>query len=852
MASFPTDAEVIIKEVKSFMGNFTKSRTLHSRTVLWFLVVLFVPLLLGFYVLGALNWDLTVPFIYGGADDVWQLALTKMLKDTGWVLTNPFLGAPDVAHWHQNAAAQTSALHSVLMLGLSYFFDDAVKVQQVYFLINFSLISLSSFAACRMLGISRSLAFCVGLLFAFTPYRFGFAPYAFLPNYFLIPLALLPIIWIACGEYSNIVSQQDSASKTSRRLTALFLSRKFILGFIFISLITLSDGYYAFFCLLLIFFAYILNSFRERTPFFLSITVPIAYIATIFFISFALILPLSSYKKTHLHEFYKNGVEDSALQKHPFEAEVYSTSLKMLLMPIHNHRLPFLATLGEKIIATSDAARSFKTGRDTFPLGLLGSSLFILVMFCLSIPNSRIFITESLRRHENANSIMLNSVLTSLIFFIFLFSIVGGLGTIVALIFPDIRAYNRFPIFMLFLCYAWGANLLSSCSKEMDSRRKLAFFVIVIIIVGAALYDQIPANAARGSLQTEEKFLSERRFVQNIEASVPPGSMIYQYPYSDYLTENKYYGWGSFAPIRLYLHSKALHWSNGAAKNSYVENWQQRIGQLSFDDMLNEIEAVGFAGMVIDRTVVPDPEYAELAQALSSRGVVVIDDPASHLAFAKLNDNGFRLEYEPDYVEAARLVVTDRSHLNFARLPSLISSAELANVLSKVPAGETSFVIERSANANVFSDGATLLRRMGMAAIPPADMIGNIVCPSGSPSSQYADGNVALSITNLSNFDWRLGNGTYPIGIGAHVSDKNNNQVRWDNGVRFPMDSENTARAPRMIIESGKSVQVLIPISKLGLAGLPKTQSPFQVEFSLVQDGNAWFNNLRCTVSVNQ
>ena len=63
------------------------------------LLVALVPLLLATTSLNLWHWDFTIPLVYAGSDDVWQLVLTKVLSQTGWVLNNPYLGAPDIAHW---------------------------------------------------------------------------------------------------------------------------------------------------------------------------------------------------------------------------------------------------------------------------------------------------------------------------------------------------------------------------------------------------------------------------------------------------------------------------------------------------------------------------------------------------------------------------------------------------------------------------------------------------------------------------------------------------------------------------------------------------------------------------------
>jgi hypothetical protein len=812
-------------------------------------------LLLGVWSLGAFHYDLSVPLIYNTGDATWQLSLTKMLRDTGWILTNPYLGAPDVAHWHQNSAAQTSALHSVLMLGLSYFIDDAVKIQQTYYILNFPLIALSSFFTCRILKISLWPAIAVGLVFAFTTFRFNYIIYAFLPNYAALPLAMIPVTWVGLGEFSLSRGRQNEPQNTDEKPASRFPLRKFLGSLACIILITISDGYYAFFTLLLLGFATFLRLFSGDLFRPKSLLAPLVLMVTLLGVSFALGLPLQIYKQSHLQEFYPNGVLDPALVKHPFEAEVYSSSLKLMIAPISNHHILPLAKLGDKIVQTSEAARSFKLGAHSVPLGTLGSLLLLGVLCYLMTPAIR-SATDigSWKRVVSADKFA--NFLVSLVLFCFLCSITGGIGTLIALIFPTIRAYDRFPIVILFLLLLLAAHLASISLKRSGATAQCIGALLIALVAFAALYDQIPRDFLKGGESGRELYIAERNFVQEIETSVPQGSMIYQYPYSDYLIMSKYYGWGSFAPVRLYLHSKALRWSSGAAKNSYIEDWHLRLAKLPFDKMLNEIEAVGFAGVVIDRTVVPDSEYMDLVRSLSSRGVHIVDDPSSHLAFAKLDNIGFRLEYDSTYTEAARLVVTDRAHVDVAALPSLVDRKELEKLLAEQPANTQSLVIEKSVHPEVFLSGTVQLRSSGEISIsPPTDMRGTLTCtltPEASSSGQRV---VLLDLTNGSNFDWETGVGSYPIGIGFRLYAADGTQLRGDDGTRIPTVSNPKASIANpteaSIVKRGATAQFRFPISELNLSNIGKTERSIRADFGVVQDGNTWFANLGCSVIVN-
>lgn len=824
---------------------FLRTRRKIFLALLWTTLLLAIPLVLAMRVLGIKGWDLSIPLIYRNADDIWQLTLTKVLHDTGWILTNPYLGAPEVASWHHNAAAQTSALHSVLMLALSPLLHDPVRLQQVYYLLNFPLICLTSFVACRLLGISRLPAFCAGLLFAFTTFRIEEMLYSFLSNYFMVPLALVAVIWIMSGRFATFFEGPDAPGRRLQNLGRLLRSRDFGLGLVFVVLTAACDGYYAFFTLLLLGFAAFARVLAGdwRRP--LALVPAVVYIFSLMAVSLALSLPLHLYKKTHGNEFYPNGVEDSALVKHPFEAEVYSSSLKLLVAPITYHRIERWGNFGKWMVETSDGARLFKNGRNLVPLGMLGSLLFGVALVLLAFPALRRKAgkqasSNSWRPDPVAPSQEMEDALLSLTLFIFLGSIVGGIGTLVALVFPTIRSYDRFPLFMIFVLYLGAARFVTVKLRNAEWQRRAAWFALTLLVTAAALYDQIPRDSRKGNEQSKVQFLAERRFVQKVEAELPPGAMVYQYPYSQYLRENKYYGWGSFSHIRLYLHSQQLRWSNGGAKNSPADDWNYRISQLPLEYLITEVEAVGFTGFVIDRTVLTANAYQSVREVLARRGYEMLEDAASKFTFVRLRDPGFRLIYDPTYREADRIVVTDPARLRGSNLPQLIDGEALTRFVGK-QADKGNSVIGKADHPELFADGAALVRGLGQAAIAPiSDMRGHLSCKvEAGPEDGGASDTLLLTLANQSRFDWKLNDGPFPIRIGVHIRQPDGKLLRWDDGIRVPADA---------YVGRGASRTIRMPLSSLQMRAETKGRGALVAEFALVQDGNAWFGDISCAV----
>ena len=102
-----------------------------------------------------------------------------------------------------------------------------------------------------------------------------------------------------------------------------------------------------------------------------------------------------------------------------------------------------------------------------------------------------------------------------------------------------------------------------------------------------------------------------------------------------------------------------LRWSNGGAKNSAADDWNLSVSELPLEKLSHDLEAVGFSGFMIDRGVLKDQEYDRVRNFFKENGYEVMEDDVSKLGFVKLKNPGYRLQYDPLYLQAERIVVTD-------------------------------------------------------------------------------------------------------------------------------------------------------------------------------------------------
>lgn len=787
----------------------------------------------GCYLMHVGSWDLSVPWNYPFPtyDETWQLHLTKSMLDNGWILQNPYLGAPGTANWYINAAPQTSGLHSVLLWLLGLFIADAVRVQQVYFLLNFPLITAATYVAARALRIGRVPAMLVGVVFAFLAYRFTYQYYAYLANYFCIPLALIPVYWILLGRYA------DEADTRTGAFWGVLGSRAFITGILCTVLVVLSDGYYAFFTLLLLGFvvgARVLAGDWRRPR---RLLAPIVLILALVGLATAMMLPIKQYERTHREEFYPAGVADSAMTKRPFEAEVYSTSLKLMVSPIPGtHRVPLLATIGNKLLESSNEVRKYPRGV-LVPLGILGSGLLFLCFALVALRAAGNSVSLG-RGDADGELVRVVWVSLALALFVFLCAIDGGLGTLIAFVYPSIRAYSRFSVFLTLILYFGAAAAATAFIRAgIGPGSRAARLSLMVGIAFLAHLDQVPVNAWHGKEEDRVRFLAERDFVHKVEASLPAGAMVYNYPYSQYLSDSPYYGWGAYGQIRLYMHSHGLRWSNGSGKNTAVERWHARQAGQSQELLLAEMAAVGFRGVVVDRMVVGDDEYAQFKHAASRVGArAVIEDEVSRQAFFALPDPGYVLSYDVNFEAPVSLIVRNRKAFEEGRvLPGEVRRQAVVDILAAQP-GTGEVRISAQQHPAAFLDMAKLAQGSGTTPIDMAKLDGALQCVLD------AQGNVALTLHNGSDFLWALNTGNLPLTIGVNLLASDDAVLAWDGGIRV---------RERGQLPEGETLTYEFPLDKIrGQALAVARGKPVFARFALLQEGNAWSNTINCKIQV--
>lgn len=527
-------------------------------TVIIYIGVIVLSIIVQFWVMQLWRADLWVPFSYFG-DCLFSSTWIKGIIDNGWYLQNNYIGAPFGQTLYDFPLSNN--LDFVIMKFISLFVPNYAFVMNAFFLLTFSLTTLTSMLVLRQLKLSYATSALGSLLYAFLPYHFWRGEgHLFLAAYYMIPLICLVTIWV----FQN-------------KLTLQFSNQKLVASIIICVLIGSSYIYYPFFSCFFLIIAGITSAmyYRNRIPLIISILL----------VSIVMIAVFINVSPTIIYHI-ENGNNPQVAARLPQESEIFGLKIIQLLLPIDIHRVPFMAAVTMRYFSTA-------------PLPNEGTalSLGIVIGFGFLILIGWIFYRGSEDRLNALSLLNLSGLLLGGI---------GGFGTIIAYLgFPEIRCYDRISIFIAFFSMA-ALMVILDISREKYKNKRFFFNIFLVILLIGGILDQTGSSYPYRSFstnyeQTKEIFLKDQDFINKIETIMPVDTKILQLPYLSFPESGSVNGMADYSPFRAYLHSKTLHWSYGAMKGRSGDEWLKGIVSEPLPKMVRDINGT-FGGIYIDRS----------------------------------------------------------------------------------------------------------------------------------------------------------------------------------------------------------------------------------------------------------
>lgn len=524
----------------------------------------------------------TLNFPYSYSGDGLAVSWTLQRAIEGWVFDNPRSGYPFGSNFLDYPGADSGNILLLKLLGLvsgSYF-----SALNLFFLLSFPAVFITSFCVLYAIGLSRVFAFCAALLFAFLPFHFLRLAHLFYVWYFVVPLFFYVAFW-------TFINQDRAPLHHFKPLTFLGL----FLGFVILA----SFGvYYALFGVIVLGVAALAawarrGSVHAALPALLVILVVIAGVLLN-------IGPNLIYKKLH-------GPNPEVAIRSPAEAEIYGFKMMQLVLPRIDHRIQRLAGITHSYNSDSPLVNENATAS----LGIVGTGGFLLLGLFLLVKLAGGKIDERL------------ALLGIVVFVLFLFGTIGGLGALFSqAISPLIRGWNRVSVFIAFGAIAafFLAVQIFINGFFSPKRTRLVLIASAFAIGLLGLYDQTVPACKACSEQTKLAFELDRHFVKQIEGSVPAGSAIYQLPYLPFPEVAPLHRLQTYDLVAGFLHSKSLRWSYAGMKGREGDLFYRALAQEPIEKQLKVIRRLGFTGLYVDRRGFEDNAQALIGHLSAALG----------------------------------------------------------------------------------------------------------------------------------------------------------------------------------------------------------------------------------------
>jgi phosphoglycerol transferase len=497
------------------------------------------------------GFDIRIPHKYT-LDALFSSATIKNIIDTGWVTSNPQLGAPLMLNMTDYPNSDGASFFIIKILSL--FTHDYAVVINLFFFATFLLTALIALYAFRRLKMQSALAVVASLLFTFIPFHFlRDEGHLFLTTLYVIPIYTLLIF---------SVFNQTRWSKW-----------KWIFVVIVCMISASSSVYYAFFACYFLLIAGLLAWLNFRIK---SLMIkPLCLIAVI-------MLTVVINTSPSMISKIKYGDNPELASRVPNESELYGLKISQLLFPVEAHRWHPLKLLRQHYDETAPLVNENKSAT----LGIIGSIGFIVLLLMLFAREKITSDTWYLLSRLNVSGFLLGTI--------------GGLGAVYAyLISPMIRGYNRISVFIAFFAIYAFFLLLQDFLKKRYPNKNIILIAGLLLCVG--ILDQTNAKRNVDYQQIKSQYVNDEKFVAAIEKKMPQNSMIFQLPIIPFPENPPVNQLKDYDLFRGYLHSHTLHWSYGAIRGRQVIKWQQAVARLPVKEMLNELAYAGFTGIYLDR-----------------------------------------------------------------------------------------------------------------------------------------------------------------------------------------------------------------------------------------------------------
>jgi phosphoglycerol transferase len=594
-------------------------------------------------------WQLhpNVPSAYSG-DGLFGNMLAKSIRENGWLLHNPRIGAPFSGNLYDYPLGGES-VHFATIKVLGFFLPTYGATQNAYFVLTFVLVGLSAYFVVRYLRLGRGPSLVIAVLYAFLPYHASHGEQQVARSaYYIVPFIALVILWLVDYRSRFFKIEGQRSSRSQRRWRWCFAIGVCVL-------LGASDTQNSIFaCCLIASVGLVLACARRDRRAFLLAGALVASIGV------SLMLNNSPYLVyRHVH-----GANTVATNRNLLQVDAFSLSLARMLLPTENHRIHALAHL-EQTARTS----SLVPGESGQAIGVVAG---IGLVVALGVLLSLAFRGRGAPAPTSATWSRVEPLvarLGGLSVVALLFAVTGGVSYLLALAgLTTLRTWNRIVLFIAFFALLVAGLLLDILLRHLRARGVAVGVIagIVAITLAVGVFDETTSHDAPNYRAVAQRYRYDDWFFRTLEHRLPHGAMVFEYPIVRFPEAGPIGKLQDYEQFIGYLHTHDLRWSYGAMEGRNEGDWQMALDTLPTNTALAALATIGFRGVYINRDGYAQPGtqtgVSQFEQAVTSvLGPPMLTSTDGRLVYYDLQPmrDAVQVRLSPDGQAALRRAVLD-------------------------------------------------------------------------------------------------------------------------------------------------------------------------------------------------
>lgn len=534
-----------------------------------------------------IRWD--VPIYQDGSDARFIGMLLKGMQDHGWYLTNPQLNAPFQQQLydfpHGGETTQIAALNVLLEVVPGY-----GQAMNVYYLGGFLVLAAVAFLVLRHLRFPFVVCLVLAIAYTFLPFHVAHhQSHLFRSTYLTAPLGALLLLWSLSWRSWFLVRPEPPPGV---RWRANLRTGRVVAAAAIAAFVAITETMTTSFTMALLGASALVAAVRWREP--ARLAVSGALIAVMFAAFLAASIPNLLYWAEH-------GRNEVAGKRLVAESEYYGLKISRLVLPHGDHRLE---PWGEVGIRSQEGSPVPSEGGQY--LGVFGIAGFMGALIGLLGRGIRRHGRRDRRPPDDREALVDHSSLV--IVLAVLLGTIGGFSILLSVVgFSQVRTWGRIEVIIAFLALVvfavWFERLTRWLRRRVRRPAALVALLTLIAVLGSAfaVWDGIP-KLPRDYRALEADWVSDARFVNDIERRMPDDTAIFQLPIMPFPEAGVLERMKDYDLLRGYLQDDGtLRWSYGGIKGRATADWQLRVrDHIGPVGALPALIGMGYTGLWVD------------------------------------------------------------------------------------------------------------------------------------------------------------------------------------------------------------------------------------------------------------